>query len=386
MKKNVAVFTSSRSDWGILETLVRALAAHSEVSLSILVTGSHCDERFGLTAREVEGAYPLNTVRWETGPVGDSAADATLMASNVLRLAGDWFALNPIDVVVILGDRFEALACGIAAVVHSVPIAHLHGGEVTTGAIDDSIRHALTKLARLHFPVHAEYRNRIIQLGEDPESIFTAGSLAIEGLEKSELKSISEIERDLDVSLPPDFVVCAVHPVTNQPEETSHILGSLDHAFKLRPHLGVFLTAPAPDPGFQEVQDTFDKWIEREPSRFLYRTSLGSQNFLSLISHSRGLVGNSSSGVLEVPSLSVPTLNIGSRQEGRVRALSVIDAVPNREAVDAAMEKLLSTEFQQLARKVSNPIAGEAPSREIVTRIVDSQKNKTAKLFWDLEF
>jgi UDP-hydrolysing UDP-N-acetyl-D-glucosamine 2-epimerase len=267
-----------------------------------------------------------------------------------------------------------------------VPIAHLHGGEVTTGAIDDSIRHALTKLARLHFPVHAEYRKRIIQLGEDPQSIFTAGSLAIEGLEKSVLKSISEIERDLDVSLPPDFVVCAVHPVTNQPEETSHILGSLDHAFKLRPHLGVFLTAPAPDPGFQEVQDTFDKWIEREPSRFLYRTSLGSQNFLSLISHSRGLVGNSSSGVLEVPSLSVPTLNIGSRQEGRVRALSVIDAVPNREAVNAAMEKLLSTEFQQLARKVSNPIAGEAPSRVIIEAIMKASKAAGPKAFHDLGY
>ena len=386
MKKNVAVFTSSRSDWGILETLVRTLIAHPDVSVSILVTGSHWDQRFGLTALEVEAKFPLNTVRWEAGPVGDSSADATVMTSNVLRMAGDWFAANPSDIVVILGDRFEALACGLAAAVHSVPIAHLHGGEVTEGAIDDAIRHAITKLARLHFPVHADYCRRLIQLGENPQSIFTSGSLAIEGLEESELKMLSELERELDFSLPSDFVVCAVHPVTTRPEETGNILDSLDYAFQLRPHLGVFLTAPAPDPGFQKVQEIFEQWIEREPSRFVYRTSLGPKNFLSLISHSKGLVGNSSSGVLEVPSLFVPTLNTGSRQEGRVRASSVIDAVPVREAVDGAMEKILSSEIQQLARKVSNPIAGSRPSRVIIEAIMNLSKTLAPKGFRDIGY
>ena len=269
---------------------------------------------------------------------------------------------------------------------HGVPIIHLHGGEITTGAIDDSIRHALTKLARLHFPVHEDYKHRLIQLGEDPDSIIVAGSLAVEGLSNKPLLSRTELGSRLAMDIPDSFVVCAVHPVTTSTTEVMAILDSLEIAFSEHPYLRVLLTAPAPDPGFEVIERRFEKWCSQQPKVFSYRASLGLTNFLSLVSLSGGLVGNSSSGLLEVPSLGVPTLNIGSRQQGRVRASSVIDVKPTASDISAGLQEMVSPEFQESARIASNPIAGEQPSRAIIEAIATTDfYSMGPKLFFDLE-
>ena len=384
--KHIAVFTSSRSDWGILETLVRRLQSATNLKTTILASGSHFDSRFGNTVDSITAEYANITVLLDAGPVGDSPHEASVLASSLTRLVSGWCEESTPDAIVILGDRFEALACAFAAVLHGIPIIHLHGGEITTGAIDDSIRHALTKLARLHFPVHEDYKHRLIQLGEDPDTIIVAGSLAVEGLSDEPLLSRTELGSRLAMDIPDSFVVCAVHPVTTSTTEVMAILDSLEIAFSEHPYLRVLLTAPAPDPGFEAIERRFEKWCSQQPEVFSYRVSLGSTNFLSLVSHSAGLVGNSSSGLLEVPSLGVPTLNIGSRQQGRVRASSVIDVKPTASDISAGLQEMVSPEFQESARIASNPIAGEQPSRAIIEVIAATDFfSMGSKLFFDLE-
>ena len=384
--KHIAVFTSSRSDWGILETLVRRLQSATNLKTTILASGSHFDSRFGNTVDSITAEYANITVLLDAGPVGDSPHEASVLASSLTRLVSGWCVESTPDAIVILGDRFEALACAFAAVLHGIPIIHLHGGEITTGAIDDSIRHALTKLARLHFPVHEDYKHRLIQLGEDPDTIIVAGSLAVEGLSDEPLLSRTELGSRLAMDIPDSFVVCAVHPVTTSTTEVMAILDSLEIAFSEHPYLRVLLTAPAPDPGFEAIERRFEKWCSQQPEVFSYRASLGSTNFLSLVSLSRGLVGNSSSGLLEVPSLGVPTLNIGSRQQGRVRASSVIDVKPTASDISAGLQEMVSPEFQESARIASNPIAGEQPSRAIIEVIAATDFfSMGSKLFFDLE-
>ena len=384
--KHIAVFTSSRSDWGILETLVKRLQSAANLKTTILASGSHFDSRFGNTVDSITAEYANITVLLDAGPVGDSPHEASVLASSLTRLVSGWCEESTPDAIVILGDRFEALACAFAAVLHGIPIIHLHGGEITTGAIDDSIRHALTKLARLHFPVHEDYKHRLIQLGEDPDTIIVAGSLAVEGLSDEPLLSRTELGSRLAMDIPDSFVVCAVHPVTTSTTEVMAILDSLEIAFSEHPYLRVLLTAPAPDPGFEAIERRFEKWCSQQPEVFSYRASLGSTNFLSLVSLSRGLVGNSSSGLLEVPSLGVPTLNIGSRQQGRVRASSVIDVKPTASDISAGLQEMVSPEFQESARIASNPIAGEQPSRAIIEVIAATDFfSMGSKLFFDLE-
>ena len=384
--RHIAVFTSSRSDWGILETLVHGLRSANRLKTTIVATGSHFDARFGETIHAITAEYADLTVGLDAGPVGDSPHEASLMASRLTRLVSQWCGESAPDAMVILGDRFEAMACGLAAALHGIPIVHLHGGEITTGAIDDSIRHALSKLARLHFPVHAEYRQRLIQMGEAPSSIVLAGSLAVEGLIRKPLRTLDELGSELEIEIRDPFVVCAVHPVTTSPGEVDVILGSLEQAFGECSKLQVVLTSPAPDPGFADIERRFEGWCAKEPDKFIHRASLGSGNFLSLVSHSSGLVGNSSSGVLEIPSLGVPTLNIGTRQRGRVRASSVLDSQPTVSEVRAGLSRMLSTNFRRLARQTINPIAGEHPSRAIITALEGTDFAALgAKEFHDLE-
>jgi len=384
--KHIAVFTSSRSDWGILETLVKRLRSDTNLKTTILASGSHFDSRFGNTVDSITSEYADITVLLDAGPVGESPHDASVLAGSLSQLISGWCEESTPDAIVILGDRFEALACAFAAVLHGIPIIHLHGGEITTGAIDDSIRHALTKLARVHFPVHEDYKHRLIQLGEDPDTIIVAGSLAVEGLSDEPLLSRTELGSRLAMDIPNSFVVCAVHPVTTSTTEVMAILDALEIAFSENPHLQVLLSAPAPDPGFEVIEQRFEQWCSQQPEVFSYRASLGSTNFLSLISLSAGLVGNSSSGLLEVPSLGVPTLNIGSRQQGRVRASSVIDAQPTVADISTALRKMMSPEFQELARQTSNPIAGEVPSHAIIEVIRATDFSAMGpKLFYDLE-
>ena len=384
--KHIAVFSSSRSDWGILEILVREMRETSDIKTSVIATGSHFDARFGVTIDAMSTEHSNLLIRLDAGPVGNTPEEAAAMAGRVTELVGKWLGESTPDAVLVLGDRFEALACGLAAALHNIPIVHLHGGEVTTGAIDDSVRHALSKLARVHFPVHEDYARRLLQMGEAPDSVIVTGSLAVEGLERGTLLSRAELESQLAAELPEPFIVCAIHPVTTSPDEVGAVLDSLERVIHEQSGIRVILTAPAPDPGFEKIEQRFEQWCSRRPDLFSYHASLGSRRFLSLVAHSQGLVGNSSSGLLEIPSLGVPTLNIGSRQEGRIRASSIIDVEPSVSAVSEGLARMLSIEFHAVAQDTVNPIAGERPSHAIIEVIQACDLSGMGpKLFRDLE-
>lgn len=384
--KTVAVFTSSRSDWGILTVLVDALVQDESIEVTVLAGGSHFDPVFGNTIDEVKEKYPEIVVGINSGPVGDTPEEAARMAGKLLEMTGRSLAEIGPDCLIILGDRFEALSCAISALLNSIPILHIHGGEITTGAIDDAVRHSISKIARFHFPVHHEYRDRLLQLGEEPGSVSVVGSLAVEALENQNLNVFGESGSYVPDKVPENFYVCAVHPVTTSPGETEEILNALEPIFLSDPSVSVFLTSPAPDPGHQLIQDRYDDWCARRPETFSFQKSLGSKKFLSLVSSSRALVGNSSSGLLEAPSLGVPTINLGSRQDGRIRAESIVDSSPDPDSVRAAFAKINSPEFQDFARRVVNPLRGAAPSRTIVEFIKQTEFSVLApKKFIDWE-
>lgn len=367
--KHVAVFTSSRSDWGILSILVDALVESAGIKVTLLASGSHSDSLFGNTINEVNENYSEIVVSLDPGPVGETPEEATRMAGRLLEMTGRSLAEIKPDCLVILGDRFEALSCTISGLLNSVPVLHIHGGELTSGAIDDSVRHSISKIAQIHFPAHARYRGRLLQLGEEPNSIRVVGSLAVEGLENRTLDSRGDMESFLARKIPDNSFVCAVHPVTASPGETEKILDALETLFFEDPSVSIFLTSPAPDPGHQVVQNRFDNWCANRPDKFFFEKSLGSRKFLSLVAISRALVGNSSSGLIETPSLGVPTINIGSRQDGRIRADSVVDANPGLDAIRAAFDKVKNPQFRAIARKTVNPLTGVSPSKSIVNFI-----------------
>jgi len=384
--KTVAVFTSSRSDWGILTVLVDALVQDESIEVTVMAGGSHFDPVFGNTINEVKEKYPEIVVSLDSGPVGDTPEEAARMAGKLMEMTGRSLAGIDPDCLIILGDRFEALSCAISALLNSVPVLHIHGGEITTGAIDDAVRHSISKIARFHFPVHHEYRDRLLQLGEEPGSVSVVGSLAVEALENQNLNVFGESGSYVPDKVPENFYVCAVHPVTTSPGETEEILNALEPIFLSDPSVSVFLTSPAPDPGHQLIQDRYDDWCARRPETFSFQKSLGSKKFLSLVSSSRALVGNSSSGLLEAPSLGVPTINLGSRQDGRIRAESIVDSSPDPDSVRAAFAKINSPEFQDFARRVVNPLRGAAPSRTIVEFIKQTEFSVLApKKFIDWE-
>ena len=384
--KTVAVFTSSRSDWGILTVLVDALVQDESIEVTVMAGGSHFDPVFGNTINEVKEKYPEIVVSLDSGPVGDTPEEAARMAGKLMEMTGRSLAGIDPDCLIILGDRFEALSCAISALLNSVPVLHIHGGEITTGAIDDAVRHSISKIARFHFPVHREYRDRLLQLGEEPGSVSVVGSLAVEALENQNLNAIDELESYFPGKIPDNFYVCAVHPVTTSPGEAAEILDALEPIFLSDPSVPVFLTSPAPDPGHQLIQDRYDDWCARHPETFLFQKSLGSKKFLSLVSSSSALVGNSSSGLLEAPSLGVPIINVGSRQDGRIRAESIVDSGPDPDSVRAAFAKIKNPEFQDFARRVVNPLRGVAPSRTIVSFIKQTEFSVLApKKFIDWE-
>lgn len=370
--RHVVVFTSSRSDWGALEGLVHAMSTHVSLRVTVLATGSHFDASFGRTIDSILRNYADITFCLDLGLVGDSSREAGEMAGKTVSSVSNWLEANAPECVIILGDRFEALSCALAAVINLVPIVHLHGGEITTGAIDDSVRHAISKLSQLHFPVHEDYRRRLIRMGEDPDRIFVTGSLALEALRGNPLLSRLELEAVIGSKIPETYFVCAVHPVTTNVGETTAILGTLESLLVGELDIPVFLSAPAPDPGSRKIREAFLRWSTAFPSRFFYRESLGLQVFLSLVSKSAGLIGNSSSGILEVPGLGVPTVNIGSRQDGRVRAASVIDAEPEIGSLRGALENIWQPAFKQTVLSTVNPFEGASPTKSIIKRIVES--------------
>lgn len=353
-KRKICVVTSARADYGLLQGLLTALVNAPDVTLQLIVTGMHLSHQFGFTVRQIEADGFDIAARVEIPLSSDTPAGiARSMGFGTVGFGETLAQLNP-DIFVVLGDRFEILAAAQAALVARIPIAHIHGGEITEGAFDDSIRHAITKMAQWHFVAADSYRDRVIQMGEDPSRVFVTGAPGLDHVVNMPFLDRKALEASLAMRLGRPLFLVTYHPVTLGIEDPLAAQGELLAALDRFPDASIVFTHPNADPGGRALTLQLGEWVARNGSRAKSFTSLGQQRYLSLMRCADIVIGNSSSGIIEAPALKRATVNIGDRQKGRLRARSVIDAPEDGASIKAAIEKALSANFQNdLAETVS---------------------------------
>lgn len=386
--KKIGVITGTRAEYGLLKPLMERIRLDEKLELCIIATGMHLSPEFGLTYREIEEDGFEIDERVEMLLSSDSPVGICKSIGLGVISFSEVFARNHMDMAVILGDRYEALAAAISAMTLRIPIAHLHGGELTEGAVDESIRHSITKMSYLHFTSTEIYRKRVIQLGENPERVYCVGAPGVENIKNVPLLSRTQLEESIDFQLGERFAVVTYHPVTLEnntaKEQFLNLLGTLDEI----EFLNIIFTKANADTDGRIVNELIDKYVAGNKGRACAFTSLGQKRYLSALSYCDIVIGNSSSGVIEAPSFHKPTINIGDRQKGRVRAESIIDCGYKQEEIKKAIEYGLSPEFREICKKVSNPYEKENTSYEIVKIIKEylmEDRINLKKTFYDLE-
>jgi len=383
--RTICVVTGTRADYGLLQWVMDGIRRDPMLRLQVVATGTHLSAEFGMTYREIEADgfsidRKLDILTADDTPVGVTKA----IGRGVIAFADAFAELKP-DVVVLLGDRSEILAAATAALIAGHPLAHLHGGEITEGAFDDSIRHAVTKMSHLHFVAAEPYCHRVIQLGESPERVFLTGGLGVDTIRKTRLLDRAALEAALDFKLGKKNLLVTFHPVTLEkgtaPTQMAELLKALDGLTETN----LILTLPNADTGSRELIRMIEDFAASRPHVRAY-PSLGQLRYLSCLAQVDGVVGNSSSGLAEAPSFRKGTINIGERQRGRLKAASVIDCAPDCASIQAALKKLYSPEFQAGLADVRNPY-GEGGASE---KVVDTLKHYdlsglTKKSFYDLQ-
>lgn len=348
--RKLCIVTGSRAEYGLLYWLMKEIAADSDLQLQIIATGMHLSPEFGLTYQQIEADGYVIDAKVEILLSSDSAVGITKsMGLGLIGFADALDRLKP-DIMVVLGDRFEIMAAAQAAMVARIPIAHIHGGEATEGVVDEAIRHAISKMAHLHFTAAEPYRRRVIQLGEVPERVFNVGAIGLDNLMQLNLLSRSALESALDFRLHPGPVIlCTYHPVTLSEDSAGNALQNLFESLDRLPSTKVVFTKGNADAGGRVINQMIDDYAARNAGRVAAFVSLGQIRYLSLLREADVVLGNSSSGIIEAPAAHTPTVNIGDRQRGRLKAPSIIDCDESVDAISAAIERALSPEFQKIA-------------------------------------
>lgn len=383
-KRKVAVFTGTRAEYGLLYWLMKDIQSDEELMLQLLVSGMHLSPEFGNTWQQIEKDgfsidEKIEILLSSDSPVGTAKS----MGLGVLGFADALSRLKP-EIFVILGDRFEALAAAQTAMILRIPVFHLHGGEITEGAYDDAIRHAITKLSYLHGTSTEEYRNRVIQLGEDPARVANVGAIGLDHLKRGEFMSVDELSSSLNFPLKKPYLLVTYHPVTlgNEPAEESFLalLDALDEF----PEYQVILTYPNGDDGGRKIIPLLEEYAAKESERVLAIPSLGQVRYLSAVKHASAVVGNSSSGIIEVPAFDVPTVNIGVRQRGRLAARSVLNCIPTKDSISEALNTAISRSYKEDGEEILNPYGqGDASSK--VINMIKSMHFVPSKTFYDIK-
>jgi len=363
--RRICVVTGSRADYGHLYWLLREIADDPELTLQLVATGSHLSPVHGHTVDRIEAdGFPI-AARVEMLVAGDTGtAVAKSLGLGVMGLAEAFDRLDP-HVIVLLGDRFETLAAASAALMLRRPIAHLHGGEATGGLTDEAIRHGITKMAHLHFAAAEAYARRIAQMGEDPVHIYDHGAPGLDHVTRTPLPDREEIERRLSFTLAAPTFLVTYHPVTLDPAATGREIEALLGALDRFPDARMVFTGVNPDQEHSVVARQLTAFVDRRPDRAIARASLGQVLYLGLMRVADVVVGNSSSGVIEAPAMGVPTVNVGDRQSGRLRAASVIDCPGTTESIEAAIKRALDPAFRGKAEAGESPYGRGNASRRI---------------------
>jgi UDP-hydrolysing UDP-N-acetyl-D-glucosamine 2-epimerase len=346
-QRKICVVTGSRADYGLLHSVLTAIAADNELKLQIAATGMHLSPEFGLTVRQIEADGFSVDARVDMLLSADSPA--AIVKSIGLGTIGFADALNRLapDILVVLGDRFEILAAAQAALVMRIPLAHIHGGETSEGAFDEGIRHALTKMAMWHFVAAEPYRKRVVQMGEAPDRVFNVGAPGLDLLDGMQWLDRDALQASLQVPLASPLFLVTYHPVTLANDDPTLPMAELLAALERFPEATVVFTYPNADTGGRRLIDMIDRFVAHAPERRHAFVSLGQQRYLSLMKLADVVLGNSSSGLTEAPALQRATVNIGDRQKGRLKATSVIDTSEQRDDIERALQQALSPAFTQ---------------------------------------
>ena len=371
--RKICVVTGTRAEYGQLFWLMREIADDPTLSLQLIVTGTHLEPRFGNTVEiierdgfEIAARVPLDLAEDRPTAIARAAGTAVTGIAEALD------ALQP-DIMVVLGDRYEILAAAQAAMIVRCPIAHIHGGETTEGQIDEAIRHAITKMAHLHFASAEPYRRRIIQMGEAPERVFTVGAPALDNIERLALLDPKALGDDIGMDIADGYFLVTYHPVTLSRDDPAAPVNALLEVLDRHPERKVIFTGVNADPGYAVIDAAIAAYSAARPDRTRTVTSLGQVRYLSALKHCDAVIGNSSSGLTEAPAMHVPTVNIGVRQQGRLRAASVIDCDADVNSIDAALTHALSTEHKARARTADNPYGGPGASAKIKAALATAE-------------
>ena len=380
-KRRICVVTGTRAEYGLLYWLMKGIQSDDELELQLIVTGMHLSPEFGLTYRQIEEDGFLIDEKLEMLLSSDTAIGVSKSMGLVTIGAAD--ALNRLkpDLLIVLGDRFEMMAVAQVALVMRIPIAHIAGGDITEGAYDDAIRHSITKMSHLHFATNEESYQRIIQLGEQPEFVHLVGSLGIDNIKRLELLSKEDLSHQLNYQFQEKNILFTFHPATNEDDSSAKqvniVLDAMGELLQ-KYNLGIIFTKANADNGGREINRQIQFFCEKNKNSMLF-DSLGQIKYLSALKYVDAVVGNSSSGLYEVPSFGIPTLNIGKRQSGRIKASSIIDVSVNQEEIINGMEYALGADFSSTI----NPYGNGDTSKKIIDIIKQQPIFSTMKRFYN---
>ena len=386
--KRIGIMTGTRAEYGLLKPLMQEINKDNDMELYLIVSGMHLSPEFGMTYQEIEeDGFEINA---KVEMLLSSDSPAGISKSIGLGVIGfaDEFQRADLDMLILLGDRYEALSAAISAMVMRIPIAHLHGGELTEGAIDEGIRHSITKMSYLHFTSTEQYRNRVIQLGENPERVFYVGALGVENIKKINLMTKEELERSIHFEIDENTVIVTYHPVTLENNTVEEQFLNLLKVLDRNPKIRMIFTKANADTNGRIVNELIDKYAAQNSERACAFMSLGQKRYLSALKYCRIVIGNSSSGIIEAPSFGKPIINIGDRQKGRICADSVINCGYTQQEIQQAMETALTEEFENKARNCRNPYEKENTAANIISVIKDyllNDKIKLKKGFYDIK-
>ena len=383
--KKICVFTGTRAEYGLLSQLMIGIKSSKKLELQIVATGTHLISEFGMTYLEIEKDgfkidKKVEMILNSDTPVGISKSIGIGVGSFAETLS----ELQP-DAVLLLGDRFEIFAAAIASMVANIPLIHLHGGERTEGAFDEAIRHSISKMSHLHFVANNEYKNRVVQLGEEPSRVFLVGGLGVDNIMRTKLFGKIELTRKLGIKFAKRNLLITFHPVTLEPDASTNQMKILLYCLSSLKETNFIFTMPNADTGSKQLYGLVNDFVNENRERSWLFKSLGQKVYFSCIEHMDGVVGNSSSGLTEVPSFKKGTINIGDRQAGRLKSSSVIDSDVTEMSINKAFKQLFSRDFKKGLSFSINPYGTGGASSKIVKQLEEcSFKNILKKKFWDL--
>ena len=383
--KTITVLTATRAEYGLLKPIIVALKQVKNLQIKVAVTGAHLSPEFGLTYKEIESDGIKIDIKIDILKGSGKPSDITRTMAKAMCGFADYFENNRSDALIVLGDRYETLAVCLAAMNERIPIIHLYGGDKTEGAVDEAIRHAITKISLLHLVSTMEVRNRVIQLGEQPDRVLVVGAIGVENVMNTPLMSLEDLEDSLGMKLSGGYAVVTFHPVTLEKNSAEKQCKELLYAISKFPEINFIITKANADTDGRVINKLLYEYVKNHSNAKLF-DSLGMVRYLSAVKHSLVVIGNSSSGLVEVPSFHVPTVNIGERQKGRIRPESVIDCEPCADSIVRAINKALSYEFKAICERVKNPYGDGNTTKKIVSAVCDMLNNPIdiKKHFYDI--